>query len=169
MGILTEAMQRALTEQRLIFVATVCPDGTPNLSPKGTVMVWDDDHVLFTDLASPGTMRNLESNPAIEINTVDVFARQGFRFKGVAEIHKGDDIHEAVLERMRNGPSTLNGLDSRVRSVALIRVEQALPLVSPGYWGGATEAQMRQTWQEYWSGVNSAWNENQAGAPAANS
>ena len=146
MGILTDAMKHALTEQRLIFVATVCPDGTPNLSPKGTIMVWDDDHILFTDLASPGTMGNLEHNPAVEINTVDVFARQGFRFKGVAEIHKDDDVQAAVMERMRSGPSTLNGLDSRVRAVALIRVEQAQQLVSPGYWGGATEAQMRHTW-----------------------
>ena len=82
MGILTDAMKKALTEQRLIFVATVCPDGTPNLSPKGTVMVWDDDHVLFTDLASPGTMGNLEHNPAIEINTLDVFAPQGIPLQG---------------------------------------------------------------------------------------
>jgi predicted pyridoxine 5'-phosphate oxidase superfamily flavin-nucleotide-binding protein len=64
MGILTEEMKRAVAEQRLIFAATVCADGTPNLSPKGTAMAWDDDHPLFTDLASPGTMANLESNPA---------------------------------------------------------------------------------------------------------
>ena len=63
MAILTNAMKKALTEQRLIFVATVCPDGTPNLSPKGTVMVWDDDHVLFTDLASPGTMPQSGTQP----------------------------------------------------------------------------------------------------------
>ena len=166
MGILTDAMKRALTEQRLIFVATVNPDGSPNLSPKGTVMVWDDDHVLFTDLASPGTMRNLAHNPAVEINTVDVFARQGFRFKGTAAIHQGDDVYQAVLERMRNGPSTLHGLDARVRAVALIRVAEALPLVSPGYWGGATEAQMRRQWQDYWNGVNADWRAAQPKAAA---
>jgi len=27
-------------------VATVRPDGTPNLSPKGTTAVWDDDHLV---------------------------------------------------------------------------------------------------------------------------
>ena len=31
MGILTDDMQRVVREQRLAFVATVCPDGTPNL------------------------------------------------------------------------------------------------------------------------------------------
>ena len=33
---LTDDMQRVVLEQRLGFHATVCPDGTPNLSPKGT-------------------------------------------------------------------------------------------------------------------------------------
>ena len=157
MGMLTDDMKQALTEQRLIFAATVCPDGTPNLSPKGTVMVWDDDHILFTDLASPGTMRNLAGNPTIEINAVDVFSRRGYRFKGVAAIHAGDDVHRAVQERMRGGSASLHGLAERVRSVALVRVEQALPLVSPGYWGGATEAQMRRQYEDYWNEVNANW------------
>ena len=159
MGILNDDMKRALSEQRLIFAATVCPDGTPNLSPKGTVMVWDDDHILFTDLASPGTMRNLEHNPSIEINTLDVFARKGYRFKGSVVVHKNDDLMAAVQERMRNGPSTVTGLADSVRAAVLIRVEQALPLVSPGYWGGATEAQMRDNWEDYWGKVNAGWRE----------
>ena len=36
---LTEDMQRVVLEQKLGFAATVCPDGTPNLSPKGTTTV----------------------------------------------------------------------------------------------------------------------------------
>src|SRR6185295_14131401 len=39
----TDDMKRVVEEQRLGFVATVCPDGTPNLSPKGTTAVWDDE------------------------------------------------------------------------------------------------------------------------------
>ena len=161
MAILTDPMKKALTEQRLIFVATVCPDGTPNLSPKGTVAVWDDDHILFTDLASPGTMGNLERNPAVEINTLDVFARKGYRFKGTAEIHRGDAIFDTVVDRMRHGAATLQSLADSVRAVALIRVEQALPLVSPGYWGGATEADMRRQYEAYWGEVNAEWHAGQ--------
>ena len=159
MGILTPDMQQALTEQRLIFAATVCPDGTPNLSPKGTAMVWDDDHILFTDLASPGTMRNLAANPAIEINAVNVFSRRGYRFKGTAAIHSGGAIYDAVVARMRAGAPSLQGLADRVRAVALVRVEQALPLISPGYWGGATEAEMRRDWENHWQTANAQWHE----------
>lgn len=86
MGTLTEDMKRIVTQQRLGFVATVCPDGTPNLSPKGTTIVWDDDHLAFANIKSPGTIANLHRNPSIEINVVDPFARRGYRFKGTASI-----------------------------------------------------------------------------------
>ena len=62
---------------------------------------------------------------------------------------------------MRNGASNVTGLADSVRAVVLIRVEQALPLVSPGYWGGATEADTRRNWEDYWAGVNAGWHERQ--------
>jgi predicted pyridoxine 5'-phosphate oxidase superfamily flavin-nucleotide-binding protein len=84
MGALTDDMKRVVEEQQLGFVATVCPDGSPNLSPKGTLAVWDDDHLVFADICSPGTIANLTANPAIEINVVDPLVRKGYRFKGTA-------------------------------------------------------------------------------------
>ena len=82
MGILTDDMRRVLDEQQLGFIATVCPDGTPNLSPKGTTAVWDDEHLVFADICSPTTISNLRRNPALEINVVDTLSRKGYRFKG---------------------------------------------------------------------------------------
>src|SRR3954469_9895062 len=86
MPILTPAMKRVLDEQRLGFVATVCPDGTPNLSPKGTTFAFDDDHLIFADICSPTTVANLQANPSIEINVVDQTLRKGWRFKGRADV-----------------------------------------------------------------------------------
>ena len=60
MGILNEDMKQMIREQRLAFVATVCADGTPNLSPKGTIAVWDEDPIS-ADLASPGATDNLRN------------------------------------------------------------------------------------------------------------
>src|SRR5215472_2312722 len=68
MGILTADMRRVVEEQQLGFVATVCPDGTPNLSPKATTAVWDEDHLIFADICSPTTIANLRRNPAIEMS-----------------------------------------------------------------------------------------------------
>src|SRR5262249_1924789 len=84
MATLSDEMKRMVEQQRLGFVATVCPDGTPSVSPKGTLSVLDDDHLVFADIRSPGTVANLRANPGIEVNVVDPFARKGYRFKGRA-------------------------------------------------------------------------------------
>src|SRR6185369_17957628 len=80
MDILTPEIKEFVKQTKLGFVATVCPDGTPNLSPKGTTTVWDDDHLVFADIHSPGTVANLRQNPAVEINVVDPEVRKGYRF-----------------------------------------------------------------------------------------
>ena len=97
MGILTDDMRRVIEEQRLGFIATVCPDGTPNLSPNGTTTVWDDDHLVFADICSPNTVENLHHNPAAEINVVDPTARVGYRFKGTATVLTDGPRFEAIL------------------------------------------------------------------------
>jgi hypothetical protein len=86
MGILTEDMRLVLEAQQLGFIATVCPDGTPNLSPKGTTLAWDEDHLIFADICSPNTIANLRHNPTLEINVVDMLLRKGYRFKGLATV-----------------------------------------------------------------------------------
>jgi uncharacterized protein len=72
-AILTDDMKRVVREQRLGFHATVCDDGTPNLSPKGTTAVWDDDHLFFAHIHSAQTVENIRRGSLVEINVVDPF------------------------------------------------------------------------------------------------
>ena len=144
MGILTEDMKRVVLEQRLGFVATVCPDGTPNLSPKGTTTVWDDEHLVFADICSPGTMSNLQQNPAVEVNVVDPDMRKGYRFKGTAIVLTEGSQFDEIIAFYRQ-----RGTQFPIRSIALIKVNRALPLVSPAYDFGATEDEVREHWQLY--------------------
>ena len=44
MSVLTDDMKRVVRQQRLAFVATVCPDNTPNVSPKGCIAVRRNNH-----------------------------------------------------------------------------------------------------------------------------
>jgi uncharacterized protein len=97
MAKLSEEMKQLVGRQRLGFVATVCPDGTPNLSPKGTVSVLDDEHLIFADIRSPATVSNLRTNPNVEVNVVDHFVRKGYRFKGTAQVlDSGPDFDRHV-------------------------------------------------------------------------
>ena len=137
-------MKRVVLEQRLGFAATVCPDGTPNLSPKGTTTVFDDEHLLFADIRSPGTVGNLKVNPAVEINVVDPLLRKGYRFKGAATLHAGDDVYARALSLLAERGYDLTR--DRVHTVVLVRVERARRLLSPAYDTGATEEQVRSTW-----------------------
>ena len=61
---LTSDMKRIIEEQRLGFVSTADLNGTPNLSPKGTFIVLNDQTIAFGEIRSPGTMRNLRANRA---------------------------------------------------------------------------------------------------------
>ena len=106
MGILTDDMRRVV-EVELGFIATVCPDGTPNLSPKGTTAVWDEDHLVFADLRSPGTVDNLRANSSIEINAVDQLLRTGYRFKGTGTVYTDGDVFERGV-RFYEGRGTVN-------------------------------------------------------------
>jgi hypothetical protein len=150
---LSADMQRVVLEQRLGYVATVCSDGTANLSPKGTVTVWDDEHLFFADLRSPQTIANLRANPSVEVNVVDVMARRGYRFKGTATIHDDDDVYRRGLELLRERGYA--AYEERVHAIVLIRVERAAELTSPAYdLPDADEAEIRRHYEDYYVTVS---------------
>ena len=150
MGILTADMKRVVEEQRLGFAATVCADGSPSLSPKGTMVVLDDDHIMFGEIRSPNTIGNLRANPAMEINFVDPFARTGYRFKGTASIvERGSDEFAALHARFGHW----GALAAAIKRIVKLRVERALPLKSPAYDIGVTEAELRRTWMAHFAGI----------------
>jgi hypothetical protein len=60
---LTADMKHVIREQRLGFVATVNPDGTPNVSPKATFVVLDHATIGFGDIRSPRSQTPQEEAP----------------------------------------------------------------------------------------------------------
>jgi predicted pyridoxine 5'-phosphate oxidase superfamily flavin-nucleotide-binding protein len=144
---LTADMQRVIMQQRLGFVATVTPDGAPNLSPKGTTIVWDDEHLMFADVASPNTVANLKSNPRVEINVVDPIVRKGYRFRGTGTVHGNGDLYERGIARLRDAGSTLP--QERIRAIVIVEVHNAAELISPAYDLGATETEVADRWMRH--------------------
>ena len=141
---LSPDMQRVVLEQSLGFVATVTADGRPNLSPKGTTTVLDDEHLMFADVASPGTVANLATNPYVEVNVVDPIVRKGYRFKGTATaLVDGDAFDRALAVFRRRGFTTRQ---ERIRSLVVIEVTDAAALLSPAYDDGATEEALAERW-----------------------
>ena len=142
---LTDEMMTVVREQRLGFVATVNSDGTPDLSPKGTFEVLDDEHLMFLDIRSPHTITNVRRGSAVEVNFVDPFVRKGFRFFGRAEVLQPSSEEARTL--VSKTPNWRHRAET-YRGLVKIHVERAAPLISPVYDDGATETEVRHTYTE---------------------
>ena len=145
-------MIRVVEEQKIGYVATVNPDGTPNLSPKGTFIVLDESHLMFGEIRSPNTIKNLAHSPIVEINFVDIFSRRGFRCRGNARlVREFDDEFEKLMPpfRIQWGDE----LCSLFHGIVIIEIESAANLISPAYDIGSKENELRQRWLSYFSGL----------------
>ena len=155
MSILTDDMKRVVRQQRMGFIATVCPDGSPNLSPKGTTSVWDDDHLVFADLGSPTTISNLSVNPRFELNVLDAFIRKGYRFKGTASLVTSGTLFQDIRAAYMSGSRGVHQSLLPTSRYVLLEIHEAVPLISPAYTSDKTEANMREQWIPYWGSIQS--------------
>jgi len=126
MVIITEEIKKFVNFQKLGYVATISTDNTPNLSPKGTIMVFDESYLVFADIHSPQTVENLRHNPSTEINVVDPFCRRGYRFKGIAEIISSGDKFNKIISYYKE-----SGVKSSIKSIILVKIEKISEVLSP--------------------------------------
>lgn len=135
-GTIPSAARDVVHRYPLCFVATVDADGAPSVSPKGTVRVWDADHLVFADVASPGTVANIARDDRVHVNVVDHFARRGWRFTGRARLTRAAAVLDAIRAEYPGEPYPFS-------QAVMVRVESAAELVSPSYALGKDEAQLR--------------------------
>ena len=145
MVVITEEIKNFVNFQKLGYVATVSIDNTPNLSPKGTIMVLDKLHIVFANIQSPKTVENLKHNSSIEVNVVDPFSRKGYRFKGTAEVISSGDKFNKIISYYKT-----SGVKSSIKSVVLVKIEKLNEVFSPLYDLGHTEAELKAKWEKYY-------------------
>lgn len=131
---------------RLGFVASVTPDGRPNVSPKGTFLVLSDDVIAFANIRSPQTIKNIESNPEVEINFVDQFSRKGIRVRGIATI--ADQGTQSFQTLIRNWQQEWPTLADRISAIVTIQISTLKPLTTPPYDDGVTEEEMVEIYKQ---------------------
>jgi predicted pyridoxine 5'-phosphate oxidase superfamily flavin-nucleotide-binding protein len=152
MTLLTNEMRAMIVTTGLCFAATVNEDGSPNLSPKASLAVIDDDHIGFADCMSPQTVANVQRNPAMEINIVDIFLRRGYRFKGPAEVLEEGPDFDAVAKPFWEKAGDMYP----VNHVVKMRVESARPVNSPiyTYQPELSEDQIRARYLELYNRIS---------------
>tara|TARA_B100000029_G_scaffold116256_1_gene109030 strand:+ start:338 stop:778 length:441 start_codon:yes stop_codon:yes gene_type:complete len=132
--------------QKLGYVATTSSNGTPNLSPKGTISILDDSRLVFANIRSPQTIENLKKNTSIEINVIDPFSRMGYRFKGTAKIISGGDDFQNILNYFEK-----NGIKSNISDIIVVDVESFSEITSPSYDLGQKKDDLVKKWKQYYN------------------
>ena len=145
MVVITDEIKKFVNFQKLGYVATVSNDNTPNLSPKGTIMVLDEFYIAFANIQSPNTVENLKHNSSIEVNVVDPFSRRGYRFKGTAEVISSGGKFDKVISHYKT-----SGVKSSIKSVILVKIEKLSEVFSPLYDLGHTEKELKAKWKKYY-------------------
>jgi len=112
---------------KLGWVATADQEGLPNVTPKGTIQVLDDNTIIFADLFSLKTRDNLQKNPKVAVTVIDQEKFAGYQFKGKAELIDAGPVYEKVKEELKKAPRPL----PEPKYVAKITVE-AIYDQSPG-------------------------------------
>ena len=140
---ISQQVKDFVNKQRMGFVATIGPANKPNLSPKGTTIAWNDNHLVFTGIRSDQTISNIEVNPNVEINVVDPVKRRGYRFSGVAKILSEGE----KFEEIRNHYKSI-GIKSEIKTIVLIVIDMAKEITSPLYDLGLTEQEIVSEWKK---------------------
>jgi uncharacterized protein len=132
--------------QKLGYVATVSSDGSPNLSPKGTIAILDDSRLVFANIRSPQTIENLTKNPSIEINVIDPFSRMGYRFRGMANILSDGSDFKKILDYFEK-----KGIKSKISDIIVVDVKSFSKVTSPSYDLGLKKDALIKKWRQYYN------------------
>ena len=96
---LRQLIDTALASGTPGILATASRDGQPGVGFKGSMMVFDDDHLAYWERTRRGQLAHLLENPRVVVMFRDGGRRIGWKFFGVATVHKEGPVRERVLAR----------------------------------------------------------------------
>lgn len=90
------------------LVATVLPSGFAQVSPRGSTMVFDDEHLALWERGKGSTNGNLKDGTKVtvflrkpQLREAGLLPKGGIaRFYGTAKIHKSGAIYEEIWKRL---------------------------------------------------------------------
>jgi hypothetical protein len=90
------------------LVATVLPDGYAQVTPRGSTMVFDDEHFAMWERGRGTTNSNLKDGTKVtvffrksQLRETGILPKGGIaRFYGTATIHRSGPVYEEVWNRM---------------------------------------------------------------------
>jgi predicted pyridoxine 5'-phosphate oxidase superfamily flavin-nucleotide-binding protein len=123
-------LQTSAQSSILCWLATVDADGQPNVSPKEIFTVFDPEHLVIANIASPASVRNIAVNPRVCVSFVDVFVQKGFKLVGTAREVRAADAEFATWAKPL---LAMVGQRFTIQSVLVVHVTSVSAIVAPSY------------------------------------
>ncbi len=101
MTVIPQELHDLLAGGHNVWVATVAPDGMPNVSIKGSGALLDDEHLYFADMFSRKTRENIEHDPRVAVGIHDPERRLAMQVKGTAQLVDSGDEFDQVSEKLK--------------------------------------------------------------------
>lgn len=127
---LSSDVQNFATRSVLCWLASVDDNGQPNVSPKEVFAVFDTEHLVIANIASPTSVRNVRVNPLVCVSFIDIFVQKGFKIIGAA---RNVSKHDAEYSRWSAPLAASAGPRFPIHSVLVIRAKSIEPIVAPSY------------------------------------
>jgi len=114
------------------LVATAGPLG-PNITPKGSLIVFDDQHLAWWERSKRMVLENLGADSRVCVIYANFKAQRdgvlesGFlRFFGAAELHPSGPVREAIFAQLLPREQTHAGADTGIG--VLVKIDKAIDI-----------------------------------------
>lgn len=119
-----ENVDAALEQGKPCILATVAPDGMPDLGLKGSVLVFDKDHLAYWERTGGQHFTNVRSGSKVAVLYINFAAQAYWRFFGEAEMHDSGDLRDRVMAKVVK--PELDRDPERKGSAVVVRVDKVI-------------------------------------------
>ncbi|MPZ48713.1 MAG: hypothetical protein GEU75_05265 [Dehalococcoidia bacterium] len=98
---MAEEINNALANGMPCLLATAGEDGEPDVAYRGSVYVYDKEHLAYWERSRIESLENLRFNPKVCVFFRNPQVREhAWRFYGVATLYEDGDMRQKIMERV---------------------------------------------------------------------
>ena len=121
-----QLIDKAYEEGFPCVLGTASPEGSPQISMKGSVLVFDRDTLAYWERAKRSALENVNDNPQVVIFYRNPAMRINWRFYGTATVFQTGAIRDNVMSRTVQ--AELDRDPERVGAAVLVKVDRIVEL-----------------------------------------
>lgn len=121
-----ELLYSAMDDRSTCLLGTATADGRPQISMKGSVMVFDRETLAYWERAKRSALENVEANPYVVIFYRNSALRITWRFHGTATVYEEGAIRNNVMHRTVQ--AELDRDPDRLGAAVLVKIDQITDL-----------------------------------------